>query len=1425
MLRQLATTMLMAGLVGQMGLAQDIQLARFDIDVTPPVGFPMAYDPVKRVDEPGLRCRGIVLLGAGQPIVLCAVDWIGIGNEAHDAFRETIAQAAGTVRERVAVQTLHQHDAPRCDFTAERLLRDAGVVDLGALQGGFARDVLQRLQRAVKDSLTAAVPVSHAAIGEAVVEKVASNRRIQDDTGRVVQTRYTTCRDPALRALPEGIIDPVVTTLSFWSDEQPVAVLSYYACHPQSYYRTGVPSPDFPGLARLMRGQDVPTALHVHFNGAGGNIGAGKYNDGAKSNRLMLARRVADGMRRSLESAEKFELSADDIGWAVTPVKLPLGDHLQIEQLQQSLTSWKTKDYWGSPEQLAFALRCRDGRGIDLSCLRVGDARVLHMPGELFVEYQLAAKKLRPQLHVAMAAYGDYGPGYIGTAESYGQGGYETSERASKVGPGVERVLMDGVKVLLKELDEAPDYAAELPRIPPTAPAQALDTFQVADGYELQLVAAEPLVGSPVAVEWDANGRMYVCEMRGYSENRDDQISTIGLLVDEDDDGTYDRRTTFAAGLNWPTAIFPFDGGLFVGDAPNVFYLKDTDGDGVADVRKTVLTGLGTSNVQGLMNSMRWDLDGGIHIACSSVGGEVMTAGASWSPVNIRGRDILLDPRSGEFRLTSGAAQHGMCFDDWGRKFVSSNSDHIQQVMYEDHLVTRNPYCRPPGARVSIAADGPQAAVFRISPVEPWRIVRTRLRVAGTVPGPVEGGGRAAGYFTGATGITIYRGDAWPNADRGLAIVGDVGSNLVHRKKLTGSGLPFRAERMDERSEFVASADIWFRPSQFANAPDGSLYVIDTCREVIEHPASLPPGIKEHLDLTAGRDRGRIYRVVPEGWKHRPTPQLAGVSSGRLVELLSHPNAWHRETAARLLFERQDADVIADLTRMVRQSTVPLGRMHALYVLAGMHQLSADLLRRALHDDHPQVRRHAVRLADRHQLAAPLVEQLLPLASDDSRAVRMQLAYTLSGVEHPEKDEALAAILRQDPGRWTQLAVHSAVPAGAAGLLERLLVDSQWYTPAADSFLQQLIDQVGAQKSEADFDRVLQALNGLDGRHAALALPLYGSLLKWADRNQNRGLTQARARIRELLTAARRAAADHALEAGPRARAVSSLRFAAFHDVQELLTVCLQPQQPQEIREAALQTLDEFREPEAAAIIVQQWQTFSPRLRSLAVEMLFVDQDRISLVLEAVRQDQMSLADLPRDRLQRVTHSSSRQLAGQAQALLAAWQLSPRHQVVQEYLTALSGTDGAAQDRLQRGRGVFRKQCASCHRLEGVGHELGPSLATMAARGPESILVNVLDPNREVNPQYVNYVAALKSGRSVTGMIVGESSGSLTLRRAEGASDTLLRSDIEQLQSTGKSLMPEGLEKTIDPEAMADLLAYLMHGQPDRAAVPPAVSP
>lgn len=428
-----------------------VKLASFDVDATPPLGSAMAYQAVRRLDELTLRCRGVVLIGAGDPIVLCAVDWIGIANGGHDAFRQALATAAKTSPDRVAVHTLHQHDAPACDFTAEDIIKELKIQGYSRFDGDFHRQVIERASKAIADSIQQATVITHYGVGTGLVKEVASQRRIAGPDGKIRATRTSTTKDPLLRAEPEGVIDPNVSLLSFWNNEQPIAMLSYYACHPQSYYLRGVPSPDFPGIARFIRGQDRNNTLHVHFNGAGGNVTAGKYNDGAETNRMLLANRLADGMRLAEQQTVRKPLVPSDIRWTSRSVKLPLARHLNEEDLLRKLKETPPKGTISFADQLAFFRRIQQGHTIPISCLSIGEARVLHMPGELFVEYQLAAKGMRQDLQVMMAAYGDYGPGYIGTDRAYTEGGYETLPTSSSVDPSVEPLLLETLEQLLKE--------------------------------------------------------------------------------------------------------------------------------------------------------------------------------------------------------------------------------------------------------------------------------------------------------------------------------------------------------------------------------------------------------------------------------------------------------------------------------------------------------------------------------------------------------------------------------------------------------------------------------------------------------------------------------------------------------------------------------------------------------------------------------------------------------------------------------------------------------------------------------------------------------------------------------------------------------------------------------------------------------------
>jgi hypothetical protein len=422
----------------------------FAVDASPPIGSPLAYDPTRGVVHP-LSCRGVVLIGEGGPVVLCAVDWIGIGNDGQAEFREALAKAAGTTVARVAVHTLHQHDAPECDFSVDRLLAPHGI-NREVSDAGYEREVIARAAGAIRNAVAGARPVTHLGSSSTIVEKVASNRRILGPDGKVMYVRYTACRDPKIRDAPVGTIDPMLKMISLWDGDTAVVALTYYATHPQSYYRTGLANPDFPGIARDQR-QAATGVPHVHFDGAGGNIGAGKYNDGSPENRQVLADRVVAGMARAWETVEKVPVKASDLGWESVPVALPPAPHLDEARLLATVEdrSANVPQRAKAANDLVWLRRCKSGEKIDVSCLRLKNTRVLHLPGELFVEYQLAAQAMRPDLFVAMAAYGDYGPGYIGTEGAYPQGGYETEPRSSLVAPSVERVLTSAIGRLLRD--------------------------------------------------------------------------------------------------------------------------------------------------------------------------------------------------------------------------------------------------------------------------------------------------------------------------------------------------------------------------------------------------------------------------------------------------------------------------------------------------------------------------------------------------------------------------------------------------------------------------------------------------------------------------------------------------------------------------------------------------------------------------------------------------------------------------------------------------------------------------------------------------------------------------------------------------------------------------------------------------------------
>jgi putative heme-binding domain-containing protein len=584
-------------------------------------------------------------------------------------------------------------------------------------------------------------------------------------------------------------------------------------------------------------------------------------------------------------------------------------------------------------------------------------------------------------------------------------------------------------------------------------------------------------------------------------------------------------------------------------------------------------------------------------------------------------------------------------------------------------------------------------------------------------------------------------------------------------------------------------------------------------REVIEHPLSLPPVIKKHLDLTSGRDRGRIWRIAPDGFQRRKLPRLHEAGGEELVVALAHPNGWHRDTAARLLYERQDTALVPAVEKLAAACALPQGRMQALYTLAGWQRLAPGHVLKALRDDHPRVREHAVRLAERFPDNAAVAAALQALAETETDVrVLYQLAFSLG--EFDGKAAGLARLARrQADDAWIRLAVQSSLAGGAGAVFSELAGDAEYRRSiSGKQMLAALAHQIGLAQRRDDLAAVLDWLKTLPKEEMPLAAAVVRQLGDGLARSGSplrqtlaAAGTQAAQILDAMLRDARATALDWHRPPQARAEAARTLGLGELGQERAVLEQLLSNRQPHEVQLAALAALSRFTSRDVAAIVLAGWSSYSPQVRSAAMELLFARPQRVAALLDAIEAGHVPAGDLDSSRIQQLRQFRDTALRERAEKLLATALPARRQEVVEAYRQALS----LAGDRA-RGRELFKKNCAACHRVEGVGTEIGPNLIAMQNRGPEAILVNVLDPNREVNPQFVNYVVQTDDGRSLTGLISAETATSVTLLRAEGQTDTVLRINIELLQSTGLSIMPEGLEKQLDPQALADVIAYLM---------------
>lgn len=1020
----------------------------------------------------------------------------------------------------------------------------------------------------------------------------------------------------------------------------------------------------------------------------------------------------------------------------------------------------------------------------------------------------------------------------------------------------------------------------KFPATPFVEAKDAAKTFHAIDGFEMQLIAAEPLVTDPVAMTYDEDGRAYVCEMNDYpytdkekhkhaQENPTDAaIGKVRLLTDTDGDGVFDKATIFAEGLSWPTGAACWKGGVFVTATPDVWYLKDTNGDGVADVRQKVFTGFKKLNVQAVMNNPIWGLDHRIYVAGGSNGGELQRVPGSESVLPlpkdfksllIKRNDFSFDPSTGDVRLESGGARFGNTFDDWGNRFLCNIRNPCQHVVLPYRYLTRNPYLVVPSALNDCAEAGDQLPVYRTSPAEPWREFRAKrwVQEGSTLPKSELVG---AGVVTSSAGITVYRGDAYPKEYRDFAFVADVAGNLFYRMKLVPDGVTFKAVQVDGQKNFCTSHDLWFRPVNFVNAPDGCLHVCDMYREVIEHPWSIPDDIHAAVDLLRGRDKGRLFRLAPASFKSRETPKLSVTPTTELVALLDHPNAWHRETAQRLLFERQDKTAQEPLRTMASRGTTAQGRIHALWSLessgaigppssvdfraagrlsetsppknkkiwladAGLSQTGYAFLLEAAQDRDAQVRRQAVRMRPEALLAPRETAELYSLRTDADKllrdpdlAVKIEtlLAHSLVFspaalprfgelcIEHDQQPQVLQAALLA--------CAESSFPMFQTVLKSPRLDQSE----ALQTFLSDQAAMIGRAFKKGDPDAPYHVMHHLVLRGApdafsrrivhSLASALRGSTSS-LDEAAVKAMTDSDSRswLEKLKSDVLKDLKDQNRSVEARVVALSLMPdLAQAADAMPKLTGFLAPTQPAELQLAALEALGSYREPAVADILVEAWPKLTPPLRDKAVTIMLSRTDRIAKLLDAIEAKRITPAQLSVAAKATLGRQKTPALAERIAKLIGDGGSSNRKAVIAKYESVMSLAGDAA-----RGAKVYEAACMVCHKSGDKGNDVGPHLGTIKAWPVEQILTNVLDPNREVSPNFSLYIVETNDGRTLAGLIASETAGNLTLKRADGGTDTVLRSEIKSLTSPGISLMPEGLEAAITPQQMADLIQFL----------------
>jgi len=965
----------------------------------------------------------------------------------------------------------------------------------------------------------------------------------------------------------------------------------------------------------------------------------------------------------------------------------------------------------------------------------------------------------------------------------------------------------------------------------PPSPEDEARSIRLAPGLRLELVAAEPMVVSPVAMAFDERGRLFVAENRGYPSGPGPgkpPAGRIALLEDLDGDGRMDRRNEFAEGLTFPNGVLPWRGGLIVTCAPDILYLLDRDGDGRADERRVLFTGFLTAgSTQLRVSHPSLGLDGYIYVAGGLTGGKVTSPGAPGRPpVEFRRADFRFRPDTAEGEAVDGGAQFGLTFDEAGRRFFCYNRVQIQHAVIDSATLRRNP-------RLAFSDTVQDCPVDLVAEPLQGHGAAARLH---PISGNVTTADSHAGTFTAACGVTIFRGLGLPEVYRGGAFSCDPTANLVHFDRLEPLGATFRARPIDDGPEFLASSNDWTRPVFLASGPDGALYVCDMVRKTIEHPDYLPDEIRKRTDFTAGKDLGRIWRVIDE--KIRPEEardirrSTAGLMRAELVgKSLSSADGWWSDTAHRLLLAGREPAAIEALRRL---ADFPLGegvpdpdpaRLHAIRLLESFGALGDFALAKALQHPWAPIREYALELAGARLPGNPAwLAPILKLAGDPDARVRFRAAIALGGSRAgaEEVPAALARIAARDGSdRWARAAVFSSLAGREAGFLAAL----RDLPRAADGLDPALLDDLGrlvaASQPSGEWSGVIQSNwegspGFSEGERTAFLAGFAGEARgRVASGDSGDVLAAAigpspeqvplRESVARLIDAAKATAIDPGRPIDRRRSAVGLLGCSGFDRAGQTLLGLLGPDQPPALRASAARALGSIRDGRVAPALLEpgRFAGYSPATGDEVLAAIFSRPDHLPGLLAALEGGRIPIGAVDALRRRQLAQHGDPEVRRRAGAIFGAV-AGDRAKVYEEYKGVIAEASDPAV-----GRAVFRRECASCHRLDRERFAVGPDLFGVRNQPKAAILLHVLVPDHEITPGFASYTVALKDGRVLAGLIASETPSSLTIRQPLGKEETVLRDHVEAISAGSESLMPRGLEKNITRREFAGLLAYL----------------